>query len=265
MKHGHRIKVQTQERWLRRNDTQRLMALEGSWIADRLSHLRGRHLLYAGTDDAPKFLAGARTQHTFRVGMPWQKGLVDVAARIQDSHWPFADESIDVVVLQHALDMTNRPHQLIREATRSLVSGGYIVIVGFNPYSLWGGTRWLRTMSTELPWVANPVGATRLADWLTLLDFRVEDTWSGAHLWPVKLGSEALSRRIDRVLAGNRWVPGNIYIMVARKTVAGMTTIRSGRRIRREPSVGFAIPAAREGGGLAKAGAEVLKEALSES
>ncbi|MEK9713704.1 MAG: methyltransferase domain-containing protein [Thalassolituus sp.] len=260
MKHGHRIKVQTQQRWLDRNDTQRLMALEGSWISERLSHLRGRHMLYAGTDNDPKFLTGTRTQHTFRVGMPWQKGLVDVAARIQDSHWPFADESIDVVVLQHALDMSNRPHQLIREATRSLVSGGYIVIVGFNPNSLWGGARWLRTMSTELPWVSNPVGAARLADWLTLLDFRVEDTSTAAHIWPVKIGSEAVSRRVDRVLAGNRWVPGNVYIMVARKTVAGMTTIRAGRRIRREANVGFAIPAVRETGHLIRNTEKVLNE-----
>ncbi|MEC8524569.1 MAG: hypothetical protein CSH37_01455 [Thalassolituus sp.] len=246
MKHGHRIKTQVHKTWLGRADTQRLMALEGSWLADRVSHLRGRHLLYAGVDQEPKFLSRSRADHTFRVLLPWQKGLVDAQAWMSDTDWPFRDETLDIVVLQHALDMTDRPHQLIREATRSLVSGGYLVVVGFNPYSLWGGARWMRPLSTGLPWVSNPVAPLRLTDWLTLLDFRVEDVTTAGHLWPVKLGSEAFSRRVDRVLAGNRFVPGNIYMTVARKTVAGMTTIRATRKVRRQSGIGFAIPAARE-------------------
>lgn len=246
MKQGYRIKTQVQKTWLARSDTQRLMALEGGWLADWVGQLHGRHLLYAGVDENPKFLNRTPTQHCFRVGLPWQKGLVDVQTQIQDGDWPFADESLDVTVLQHALDMTNRPHQMIREATRSLVSGGYLIVVGFNPASIWGGVRWLRNFSTELPWVANPVAHDRLSDWLTLLDFRIENVTSAAHIWPLNVGSESLSRRIDRVVAGSHLIPGNIYILVARKTVAGMTTIRSRKSILPEPRLGFAMPAARE-------------------
>jgi SAM-dependent methyltransferase len=246
MKQALRIKTQIQKAWLSRPDTQRLMALEGGWLSEWVGQLHGRHLLYAGVDQDPKFLNCTPTQHCFRVGLPWQKDLVDVQAHIQDADWPFADESIDVTVLQHALDMTNRPHQLIREATRSLVSGGYLIVVGFNPASLWGGVRWLRTLSTELPWVANPVAHSRLSDWLMLLDFRIESLTTAAHIWPLNVGSESLSRRIDRVVAGNTLIPGNTYILVARKTVAGMTTIRPRKRIMPEPRLGFAMPAARE-------------------
>lgn len=245
MKQALRIKTQIQKAWLSRPDTQRLMALEGGWLSEWVGQLHGRHLLYAGVDQDPKFLNCTPTQHCFRVGLPWQKDLVDVQAHIQDADWPFADESIDVTVLQHALDMTNRPHQLIREATRSLVSGGYLIVVGFNPASLWGGVRWLRTLSTELPWVANPVAHSRLSDWLMLLDFRIESLTTAAHIWPLNVGSESLSRRIDRVVAGNTLIPGNTYILVARKTVAGMTTIRPRKRIMPEPRLGFAMPAAR--------------------
>lgn len=246
MKHSYRIKPRVQQAWLERRDTQRLMALEGGWLADWVSQLHGRHLLFAGVDTDPKFLSRTRTRHCFRAAMPWQKGLVDAQVRIQDSHWPFPDESIDVTVLQHALDMTNRPHQLIREATRSLVSGGYLIVIGFNPYSAWGAARWARTLSTSLPWVANPVAPLRLADWLTLLDFRIEHQSTAAHLWPLSLGSDAFSRRVDRVLAGNRWVSGNIYVLVARKTVAGMTTIHAPRRRLLDAAPGFAVPAVRD-------------------
>jgi len=79
-----------------------------------------------------------------------------------------------------------------------------------------------------------------------LLDFRVENVTTAAHLWPIKIGSEALSRRVDRVLAGNRIFAGNVYILVARKTVAGMTTIHSERKVSRQSKLGFAIPATRK-------------------
>ncbi|TNC92910.1 MAG: hypothetical protein CSH36_02120 [Thalassolituus sp.] len=246
MKHAHRIKTDTQKNWLDRRDTQRLMALEAGWLSEWVDHLYGCNMLYAGVDAEPKFMRKSRIQHCFRVGLPWQRDLVDVQAQIQDAAWPFADESLDVAILQHGLDMTNRPHQMIRETTRCLVSGGYLIVVGFNPGSWWGGMRWLRTLSVELPWIANPVAPARLADWLTLLDFRIESISTGAHLWPLGLGSETLSRRVDRVLAGNQWVPGNVYVLVARKTVAGMTKIRSRKRFSSPQGLGFAVPAVRE-------------------
>lgn len=246
MKHTHRIKTDTQRRWLQRQDTRRLMALEAGWLSDWVAQLHGCHLLYAGVDEEPRFLRKTRTQHFFRAGLPWQRDLVDAQVQIQDAHWPFSDETLDVAILQHSLDMTNRPHQMIREATRCLVSGGYLIVVGFNPASWWGGVRWMRTLSSDLPWIANPVAPARLVDWLTLLDFRIENLTTAAHLWPLKVGSEAVNRRVDRVLAGSHWLPGNIYILVARKTVAGMTTIRPRRRFLPEPALGFAVPAVRD-------------------
>ena len=164
-------------------------------------------------------------------------------AEIHDAHWPLPDESIDIVVLQHSIDMTNRPHQMIREATRCLVSGGYIILVGFNPWSWWGGVHWLlRLSSTKLPWTTNPVTPGRLIDWLTLLDFRVEHFSTAAHIWPVNIASDNVSRHMDRVLAGGH-LPGNVYVLVARKTTAGMTNIRPQKREAKEPRMnGFAVP-----------------------
>ncbi|MDF1763121.1 MAG: hypothetical protein P1U57_06895, partial [Oleibacter sp.] len=145
---------------------------------------------------------------------------------------------------QHALDMSSRPHQLIREASRTLVSGGYIVIVGFNPISWWGALRWTRNLSPKLPWASNPVSPMRLNDWLTLLDFRIEDTTSAAHVWPLKIGPESACRRVDRVMAGITIPPGNIHMVLARKTVAGMTTIRPRARVVAEPVSGLAVSTA---------------------
>lgn len=239
---GNKIKTDVYQRWLRKNSAQRLMALEAGWLKDSLHHLHGLHLAYCGIDQAPRFLEAGRCGHRFRLGLPWQKGLIQAEAWMQEDAWPLADESVDIVVLQHSLDMSRRPHQLIREACRTLVPNGYLVLTGFNPYSPWGGARWLNTFSPELPWVANPVQAARLQDWLVLLDFRVESIQHVAHLWPLPFFSERLARRIDRVAANKRWVPGNGYILIARKTVAGVTPIRERRWFNR--SAGFAMPIA---------------------
>lgn len=225
----NRIKPEEFALWLQQPATQRLLALEAGWLSDWVARLHGCQLLYTGIDPEPRFLQRSRTRHNFRLGLPWSAGVAAVQAQIQDDAWPLPDDSVDVVILQHSLDLSRRPHQLVREAVRCLVPNGYLLVTGFNPYGPWGMLRWLRNFSTCLPWVCRPVSATRLQDWLTLLDLRTEESFPCAHLWPANLGSERINRRVDRVLAGSQWLPGSVYLMVARKTIAGMTPIRPRR------------------------------------
>ena len=51
---------------------------------------------------------------------------------------PFANHSLDLVVLPHALELARDPHLTLREVERVLVPEGRVVIIGFNPASLWG-------------------------------------------------------------------------------------------------------------------------------
>ena len=46
--------------------------------------------------------------------------------------------SLDLVVLPHALELARDPHLALREVERVLVPEGRVVIIGFNPASLWG-------------------------------------------------------------------------------------------------------------------------------
>ena len=239
-----RIKPEMYLDWVSTPVAQRLLALEAGWLREWTSQLHGHNLLYAGIDNQPRFLRHGRTQHAFNMALQWQRQDVEAAGIMNDDAWPFADNTLDVVVLQHGLDMSGRPHQIIREAARSIVPSGYLIVTGFNPYSLWGGVCWLRTFSTRMPWITNPVSERRLRDWLTLLDFRIEHSNPIAHTWPLTLGSEKLSRRTDRVLAGVRWLPASGYILIARKTIAGMTPIRPRRWVLSEPAFGMTQPLA---------------------
>ena len=48
---------------------------------------------------------------------------------------PFADDSVQRVVLQHALDLRPAPRALLGEAVRALVPGGFLVVFGFDALS----------------------------------------------------------------------------------------------------------------------------------
>lgn len=86
---------------------------------------------------------------------------------------PFQDDDLDVVVLHHSLDLSHCPHRVLREAARVLRPGGQLLLVGFNPWSLWGLRRTLGR-ARSMPWSAGFLRAHRLTDWLRLLDFAVE-------------------------------------------------------------------------------------------
>ena len=77
---------------------------------------------------------------------------------------PFAGASIDGVVLHHALDVVADQHGTLREAARILKPGGRLVVVGFNPLSLW-------LLSKPLPAFRDlrPLSVPRLGEWLTVL------------------------------------------------------------------------------------------------
>jgi SAM-dependent methyltransferase len=56
----------------------------------------------------------------------------------EPEYLPFADQSLDLVVLPHTLERAEDPHRSLAEVERVLRPEGRVVIVGLNPVSLWG-------------------------------------------------------------------------------------------------------------------------------
>ncbi len=157
---------------------------------------------------------------------------------------PLPDASIDLVVLPHSLELARDPHQTLREVERVLVPEGRVVIVGFNPTSLWGvrqrlghlrlGMGFARERRLFLPRAGDFIGYWRARDWLRLLGFEVEAGRFGC--WRPPLASERWLQRfawMDRV--GDRWWPvlGAVYVICAVKRVRGMRLVGLARHDRR--------------------------------
>jgi SAM-dependent methyltransferase len=162
-----------------------------------------------------------------------------VALRCEFDALPFPDASVDLVVLPHALELARDPHLTLREVERVLVPEGRVIIVGFNPASLWGLRQragWLRrgvglagrdaASGLFLPRAGEFIGYRRARDWLRLLGFEVEG--GGFGCWRPPFMTQAWLDRcawMDRV--GEHWWPvfGAVYHLAAVKRVRGMRLV----------------------------------------
>jgi len=150
---------------------------------------------------------------------------------------PFASQSLDLIVLPHTLELARDAHEALREVERVLVPEGRVVVLGFNPASLWGLRqmlgRWsIRLWSAQdsdalfLPRTGEFIAHRRLRDWLQLLGFEVESSNFGCYR-PALRTQRWLDRWRWLEGTGERWWPvfGAVYLVVAVKRVRGMRLI----------------------------------------
>jgi len=139
---------------------------------------------------------------------------------------PFYEHSVDACILSHCLEYHSDPHHILREAHRTLIPGGYLVITGFNPFSLCGLAQLLPFSRQKLPWTGRFFTPSRVKDWLNLLGFEIISDERFIH------SSLARGNRLSRFAAwrsfGQQYLKpmGSVYLLVARKRVAPLTPIK---------------------------------------
>ena len=201
---GHRIQVE--ERRLARRELRRLFGqvviqVGGTagfpLIADSLAPVRF-HVVFGG--DLPK------VSHC----------PIIVA---EDNLLPFPTDSVDILVLQHSLDISAHPHQVLREAERVLRPGGRLLLFGFNPTSSWGLRRLLSTpLDSLLPWHARFMRRSQIEDWCRLLNLAPELSRHAVYGLPfAKKGIRRLFKSLEHRMARNEWPVGAVYCLRAKK------------------------------------------------
>jgi SAM-dependent methyltransferase len=153
---------------------------------------------------------------------------------------PFPNQSLDLVVMPHVLELARDPHHTLREVERVLMPEGKVLIAGFNPASLWGlwhrMGRWGIESAQVLP-QGEFIAYWRLRDWLRLLDLEVETGCFGGFR-PMLRSEQQLQRLRWMEAAGERWWPvlGAVYFVVATKRVRGMRMVGKIKRARLAPA-----------------------------
>jgi SAM-dependent methyltransferase len=246
------------------NDPHRADALS-AW----LDTPAGRYLLAWEQDQLDRVVVDVFGFHALQVGLPQLEGL---RANRMPHRWlscetpgaghlladpdalPYPERSLDLVVLPHTLELARDPHRTLAEVERVLMPEGRLVILGFNPASLWGLRQRLGRIRQSmggkaglfLPRPGEFIAYWRLRDWLRLLSFEVEGGRFGAYR-PALRSERWLGRFgwMDRV--GDRWWPvlGAVYMLVAVKRVRGMRLVGLARRERVKAPAAPAVVAQR--------------------
>jgi SAM-dependent methyltransferase len=153
----------------------------------------------------------------------------DAEAQIEatPSMLPIASDSVDLVILMHHLSNTSEPHAVLREAYRVLIPEGKLVIIDFNPMSLWGLRHLLQAWLEHPPFNGHYYTAGRIDDWMRLLGFDQHRHYRVGYLPPIQ--KRSFTRRLTWLEKGmKRWLPAlsALNLMVYSKSVSPLTPVR---------------------------------------
>ena len=214
---------QNAQQWFESSLGQYLIAHEQQFFDQVVANIFGYNAVQIGWPQF-NFLQSNRMPFHFSVGLDAGTSL-----RAEASFLPIQSNSIDLVILPHALEFNANPHQILREVYRVLIPEGHVVISGFNPVSLWGMCHYLKSTRKEFPWNGDFIALHRLKDWLKLLDFEMAGGRLCCYVPPFK--QEKWRRRFQFMeAAGDRWWPisGGVYFLHAIKHMHGMRIIKPG-------------------------------------
>ena len=207
----------TPQEWFATSLGQYLLEKEQAYLDDVTPDIFGFHAMQLGMPEVD-LLRESRIAHRVRIAAADRP---DVYAKCHEL--PLATHSIDMALLPHVLEFAAEPHAILREVDRVMMPEGRLVIVGFNPWSLWGLRSSVGFSRNDYPWNGRFVSLPRVKDWLALLGFDVSAGRLIGYAPP--FDSEAWRRRFAFMEpAGDRWwaVGGAVYMLQAIKRVRGM-------------------------------------------
>ncbi len=164
---------------------------------------------------------------------------LDYAVISSNEQLPISTDNVDLVVASHVLEMSQNPHQVLREIDRVLVPEGHCILIGFNPHSLSNINKAFRfsrkSKQDKQQETYKMRSVARVRDWFSLLGFEVlEVNYMG--LRPT-LNNQKIFNSLQWL---ERWgeyagpLLGSMYIVHAKKQVIAM---RPDKKVWRAPAL----------------------------
>ncbi|MDO9167603.1 MAG: methyltransferase domain-containing protein [Methylobacter sp.] len=86
---------------------------------------------------------------------------------------PLQSNCIDMIIVPHLLEFDAFRFQSMREIERVLKPEGILIVLNFNPWSLWVRYQYLWDKKMANSWGGHFISRARILDWLKLLNFEV--------------------------------------------------------------------------------------------
>lgn len=136
---------------------------------------------------------------------------------------PFANDSIDAVVLPHLLEFMPNPKKIIQDVWRILIAEGHIVILCFNRCSMMGIRR-LFHFNSNPPWSGVFFKRSIINKWLRELGCEFVQTKTFFFLPPFK----AIAKLDFLEAFGKKIWPGcgGVFMIVAKKKLTTLTPVK---------------------------------------
>lgn len=200
--------------------------LEIMHLEEVLPTLFGYHLLQIGAYHEPNYLKKSLIKHKVIIDRNRGDRPLQVNLRSKTETLAIATDSVDVVILYHELELHSDPHSVLREIDRILVPEGRVVILGFNPWSLWGVRRIFSQWRRSIPWCCYFLSPFRVKDWLRLLGYDLEVAHTFFHRPPLNYPWSVDRLSMVEKIGQKIWPAfGAGYMLVAKKRVSTLTPV----------------------------------------
>ena len=241
--------------WTKTDFGQYILRSEDSKIADKYSKFPGFRCMHLGLSENLDLLININQIHSFTIqsNINTCTGKGSLVSDLSDL--PIPTGVIDVAFLQHTLEFSCSPQAVLAEAGRVLAPGGNMVLCVFNPLGSVGLANLpMRIFSRRPQYQFHHLRVGRLTDWLSLLNFQVEEVSYGAFLSPLNDFSAAVSshgsskkhsfQKAWENFCSKCHLPiGNFYMIHATKRVSrGIGNMSTGWRISTRTNLGSPIP-----------------------
>jgi len=205
-----------------------LLATERQQLEKQLVSITGYNCLQLSVKKGVTLCQSANIGHPVKMGYAPRASEApeneDFWADYQQ--FPIAPDCVDVVLLHHVLEFAHEPHQLLREADRTLTAGGHLLLFGFNSLSCWPLChRWYRWQNQHSG-AYHTIAQRRLTDWLSLLNYDIIHRQTYAYQLPINSKKWLAKKGFLQRMAENAGLPfGMIYFVVARKRSMATTPL----------------------------------------
>lgn len=213
------------DHWLTSFLGQQLLQAEERYLSEHIKSFNGSHAILIGSPQQENLLKTTTIQHKTLFSPMFHKHNLIPYIETDFKELPLFSGSVDLAILPHVLEFVDNPHKILTEVCRVIKPTGHIVILNFNPASLWGLKK-LLIQEKKIPWTGSFLPAVTIKNWLTVLDFQLEKQNSFLFQPPVKESLFAKFQFMESIGRNIFKSFGGVYAMIARADVTPLTPIK---------------------------------------
>lgn len=213
------------DKWYREQPGSMLLEMEQAQLDGILTTIKGSHLLQIGGPSHLSLVESSPIKHKTLLNR--QSFLIARALQIQADPMalPISPNSVDLVLVVHQLAFEAQPKVVLNEIYQALRPEGIVIILGFNPWSMWNLAH--LNKKNSFPWRGKFWSLWRINKYLRAVGFRVI-TYKTLGFRPPLTNRRLAKQILFMEFVGQICLPsfGAAYMVVAQKRVLAKIPIK---------------------------------------